>query len=80
MSSGVFVVRQIAEDTMFKTAAGKEFLMRAGDRVAIYPPATHKDEEIFTDPLVSTLNTFFKFTVVVLRLLEASETRNKTCR
>ncbi len=53
ISSGVFVVRQIAEDTMFKTAGGKEFLMRAGDRVAIYPPATHKDEEVFHDPLVS---------------------------
>lgn len=47
------MVRYVKEDTMFKTSDGKESLIRAGDRIAIYPPALHKDPEIFEDPLVS---------------------------
>ena len=54
ISSGVFMVRYIAQDQWFKAVnSGKEYLMRKGDRVAIYPPALHKDPEIFEDPLVS---------------------------
>ncbi|ELU11904.1 hypothetical protein CAPTEDRAFT_221271 [Capitella teleta] len=51
MASGVFMVRYIQEDTNFQTSAGKTFLMRKGDRVAIYPPAIHKDAEIFEQPM-----------------------------
>lgn len=47
------MVRYVNEDTMFKTSDGKEHLIRQGDRVAMYPPAIHKDPEIFEDPLVS---------------------------
>lgn len=47
------MVRYVKEDTTFKTSDGKEHLIRQGDRVAMYPPAIHKDPEIFEDPLVS---------------------------
>ena len=46
------MVRYINEDTHFKTSDGQDYLMRQGDRVAIYPPALHKDPEVFEDPLV----------------------------
>jgi len=52
ISSGVFMVRYIKEDTQFTMPDGDTHLMRKGDRVAIYPPAIHKDAEIFEDPLV----------------------------
>merc|ERR1719419_809392 len=45
------MVRYITQDTQFTTPEGKSHLMRAGDRVAIYPPAIHKDAEIFPKPL-----------------------------
>lgn len=55
LSSGVFVVRHVVDDTQFTTSDGQSFLLRKGDRVALYPPATHKDPEIFENPLVSML-------------------------
>lgn len=53
LSSGVFMVRYVTADTRFTTGSGQEYLIREGDRVAMYPPALHKDPEIFEDPLVS---------------------------
>jgi len=53
LSSGVFMVRYVTEDTNFVTGRGQKFLIRQGDRIAIYPPALHKDPEIFEDPKVS---------------------------
>jgi len=53
MSSGVFVVRHVTADTWFVTSDGRRHLIRRGDRVAIYPPAIHKDAEIFDRPMVS---------------------------
>ena len=53
MSSGVFMVRYVTHDTNFETGRGQKFLIRQGDRIAIYPPALHKDPEIFEDPNVS---------------------------
>src|SRR6218665_3793903 len=55
LSSGVFMIRYIKEDTMLALSTGKRFLMRKGDRVAMYPPAIHKDPEIFENPLVSSI-------------------------
>lgn len=55
LSSGVFVVRHVVDDAQFTTSDGQSFLLRKGDRVALYPPATHKDPEIFENPLVSML-------------------------
>ena len=52
MASGVFMVRYINEDTQFEDSNGNTHLMRQGDRVAIYPPAIHKDPEIFEKPTV----------------------------
>ena len=52
LASGVFMIRYVNEDTHFQTSDGKVHLMRKNDRVAIYPPAIHKDPEIFKDPLV----------------------------
>lgn len=52
-TSGVFMVREISEDTAFQMEDGQIFNLRAGDRVAMYPPAIHKDPEIFENPLVS---------------------------
>ena len=64
LSSGVFMVRYVTEDTNFVTEGGQKFLIRQGDRVAIYPPALHKDPEIFEDPLVSIYDQCF-FSAVV---------------
>ena len=55
LASGVFMVRYITKDTEFTLTDGTTHLMRAGDRVAMYPPAIHKDPEIFENPLVSFL-------------------------
>ena len=51
--SGVFVVRDTTEDTWFKASNGREHLLRKGDRAAMYPPAMHKDPEIFPNPEAS---------------------------
>lgn len=48
------MIRYIKEDTMFTLSTGERFMMRKGDRVAMYPPAIHKDPEIFENPLAST--------------------------
>ena len=53
LSSGVFMVRHVTRDTWFMTSDGNRHLIREGDRVAIYPPAIHKDAEIFDKPTVS---------------------------
>lgn len=53
VSSGVFMVRSVAEDTEFQMEDGKQFTVRKGDKVAMYPPAIHKDPEIFENPDVS---------------------------
>jgi hypothetical protein len=50
LASGVFMVRYVTQDTWFNTTGGCRRLIRQGDRVAIYPPAIHKDPEIFHDP------------------------------
>ena len=55
LSSGVFMVRYIQEDTTFTSSDGKTHVMRTGDRVAMYPPAIHKDPEIYENPLVGFL-------------------------
>ncbi|XP_029656313.1 prostacyclin synthase-like isoform X1 [Octopus sinensis] len=51
LCSGVFMVRYVNEDCNFKMNNGQTFLVRKGDRVAVYPPAIHKDPEIFEDPM-----------------------------
>ncbi|XP_052771592.1 cytochrome P450 7A1-like [Mya arenaria] len=50
-TSGVFMVRAVTKDTVFETEDGEKYSLRAGDRVAMYPPAIHKDPEIFENPL-----------------------------
>ena len=51
------MVRYVTRDQWFKAESSeKEYLIRKGDRVAIYPPALHKDPEIFEEPDVSSLN------------------------
>jgi hypothetical protein len=58
LSSGVFMVRYVTDDTYFETDSGRKYLIRQGDRIAIYPPALHKDPEIFEDPLVFKYDRF----------------------
>ena len=52
LTSGVFMVRGVTKDTTFEMEDGSKFNIRAGDRIAMYPPAIHKDPEIYEDPLV----------------------------
>ena len=52
LTSGVFMVRGVTKDTTFEMEDGSKFNIRAGDRIAMYPPAIHKDPEIYQDPLV----------------------------
>lgn len=59
VSSGVFVVRSVLEDTEFEMENGQNFTVRKGDKVAMYPPAMHKDPEIFENPDVSILTCLF---------------------
>ncbi|KAL3852278.1 hypothetical protein ACJMK2_015942 [Sinanodonta woodiana] len=49
-TSGVFMVRAISEDTKFEMENGQKYFLRKGDKVAMYPPALHKDPEIFEEP------------------------------
>ncbi|GAB1602626.1 prostacyclin synthase-like [Argonauta hians] len=58
LCSGVFMVRYVSEDCNFKMNNGQTFLLRKGDRVAVYPPAIHKDPEIFEDPMEFKYNRF----------------------
>lgn len=46
------MVRAITKDTTFTTEDGTKYNLREGDRVAMYPPAIHKDPEIFEEPMV----------------------------
>lgn len=57
VSGGVFMVRSVAEDTEFVTEEGRKYSLRKGDKVAMYPPAIHKDPEIFENPDVSVILT-----------------------
>ena len=68
LTSGVFMVRGVTKDMTFEMEDGSKFNLRAGDRVAMYPPAIHKDPEIFEDPLVRyfTFNLFIN--TILLRL------------
>ncbi|KAK3102926.1 hypothetical protein FSP39_014974 [Pinctada imbricata] len=50
ISGGVFMVRGIAEDTWFEMNDGQKYFLRKGDKVAMYPPAIHRDPEIFENP------------------------------
>jgi cholesterol 7alpha-monooxygenase len=49
------MVRKIAEDTQFEMEDGQTYKLREGDRVAMYPPAIHKDPDIFENPNVNML-------------------------
>lgn len=51
------MVRSVAEDTEFETEEGRKYSLRKGDKVAMYPPAIHKDPEIFENPDVSVILT-----------------------
>lgn len=54
MSSGVFMIRHNQQDVNFTVASTNEtYKIRAGDKVMMYPPAIHKDPEIFEEPEVS---------------------------
>ena len=66
MSSGVFMVRYVTADTKLTVDNGNEYLIRKGDRIAMYPPAIHKDPEIFEDPLVSKIPFFFSAVSILL--------------
>jgi len=69
MASGVFMIRYVTKDTHFRTSDGKVHLMRKDDRVAIYPPAIHKDPEIFENPSVGPSvypRTAFRITCIFL--------------
>ena len=50
------MIRYVQEDTQFTSTDGSTHLIRKGDRVAMYPPAIHKDPEIFENPDVSSID------------------------
>ncbi|XP_041348308.1 cytochrome P450 7A1-like [Gigantopelta aegis] len=58
LTSGVFMVREIVEDTDFTLDNGKTYRCRQGDKAAIYPPCIHMDPEIFEDPEVFKYDRF----------------------
>ena len=68
------MIRYVNEDTQFTAADGSSHLIRKGDRVAMYPPAIHKDPEIFEDPEVNMWKTYHftrkKNSVEIVSLLE----------
>lgn len=54
MASGVFMVRHNQNDVNFTvTATNETYRIRGGDKVMMYPPAIHKDPEIYENPEVS---------------------------
>lgn len=71
VSGGVFMVRAVVKDTEFETEDGQKYNLRKGDKVAMYPPAIHKDPEIFENPDVSTIVThslFIPLSRVVIKI------------
>jgi cytochrome P450 len=52
LSSGAFMVRYVTDDTHFSLDHGNHYLIRKGDRIAVYPPTIHMDPEIFVEPKV----------------------------
>lgn len=54
------MVRAITKDTTFTTEDGTKYNLREGDRVAMYPPAIHKDPEIFEEPMVCIIFVIWK--------------------
>lgn len=57
-TSGVFMIRKCVKDTKFTTDSGQTFNVRAGDKVAIYPPVIHHDPEIYENPSEFRYNRF----------------------
>lgn len=48
------MIRHNQQDVNFTVASTNQtYKIRAGDKVMMYPPAIHKDPEIFEDPEVS---------------------------
>uniref|UniRef100_A0A1I8ITJ4 Cytochrome P450 n=3 Tax=Macrostomum lignano TaxID=282301 RepID=A0A1I8ITJ4_9PLAT len=49
LSSGVFMIRAVTEDTVLEVD-GRSYLLRKGDKAAVYPPALHRDPEMYDSP------------------------------
>ena len=62
------MIRYVTQDTHFTSSDGDVHLIREGDRVAIYPPAIHKDPEIFEEPLVRAISIYLYIDIVNLSL------------
>ena len=69
MASGVFVVRYVDRDTEFCDSVGDKYMIRQGDRIAIYPPALHKDGDVFEDPMVSKIKIYNNIYYLIVILL-----------
>ncbi|PVD24508.1 hypothetical protein C0Q70_14991 [Pomacea canaliculata] len=50
MYGGAVMIRYCTDDTEFKMPNGQKYAVRKGNMVAMYPPTTHMDPEIFKDP------------------------------
>lgn len=46
-------IRVVQEDFLLELEDGQSVSLRKGDFVALYPPALHKDPEVFEDPEVN---------------------------
>ncbi len=58
LSSGSLTVREVLEPFTLETGSGAHCL-RAGDRVCLAPFVTHRDPEIFEDPLTYRFDRFY---------------------
>lgn len=65
LAGGALIVRKVMKDTVFESHDGTKHSLRKGDHVAMYPPLTHRDPDVFDSPNVST------------RALESKECKNK---
>ena len=50
ITSGIIVVRGVTHDTIFTTDKGEKFQLNQGDTVFFYPPAHHRDPDVFEEP------------------------------
>lgn len=58
LSSGSLTVREVLEEFTLETAGGR-YRLRKGDRVCIAPFITHRDPDVFEDPLEYKYDRFY---------------------
>uniref|UniRef100_A0A1I8HMK7 Cytochrome P450 n=2 Tax=Macrostomum lignano TaxID=282301 RepID=A0A1I8HMK7_9PLAT len=50
LASGLFLMREVTEDTQFSMEDGQAWNLSKGDLISMYPPSFHRDPTIYDEP------------------------------